>query len=65
MGAHDLFYFIHNVFVCDNFTKTSEITPKSSEIMFRGRKLQVSVEEIGMPSVLPQVYPNYLKYQWL
>ena len=31
-------------FSCDNFTKTSEITLKSSEIMIRGRKLQLSVE---------------------
>ena len=34
-------------FPCDNFTKTSEITLKSLEIMVRGRKSQLSVEEIA------------------
>ena len=32
-------------FSCDNFTKTSEITLKSSEITVRGRKSQLCVEE--------------------
>ena len=44
--THDPIYFFHNVFFCDNFTKTLEITPKLSEILVRGRKSQVSVEEI-------------------
>ena len=34
-------------FPCDNFKKTSEITLKSLEIMVRGRKSQLSVEEIA------------------
>ena len=37
----------HNVFSYDNFTKTSEISLKSSEIMVRGWKSQLSVEEMG------------------
>ena len=36
--------FLPRCFFCDNFTKTSEITLKSSEITFRGQKLQLSVE---------------------
>ena len=44
-AAHDQFYFFHNVFPCDNFTKTSEITLKSSEITVRGQKSQPSMEK--------------------
>ena len=35
-------------FSCDNFTKTSEITLGWLEMTVRGRKLQLSVEEIAM-----------------
>ena len=45
MAVHDWFYFFHNVFACDNLTKTYEITLKSSEIMVRCQKLQLSVEK--------------------
>ena len=31
---------------CDYFTKTTEITPKSSELIVRGRKSQVSVDKM-------------------
>ena len=48
-GAHDQFYFFHNVFPTDNFTKTLEITLKMSEITVRGRKSLLSVEEIHGP----------------
>ena len=39
-------YFFHNVFFYENFTKTSEITLKSSETTVRSQKSQLSVEEI-------------------
>ena len=45
MGVHDQFYFFHNVFPHDDFTKTSEITLKSLQITVRTWKLQLSVEE--------------------
>ena len=58
MGTHDWFYFFHNVFSCDKFTKTSEITLRSSEITVRGQKSELSVEENlshhGMCKILQQ-----------
>ena len=46
MGTHDQFYFFHNIFFCDSFTKTSDITLKSAQIMVRGQKLQQSMKQI-------------------
>ena len=43
--VHNRLYFFHNVFSCDSFTKTWDITLKSSEITVRDRKSQLSVEE--------------------
>ena len=40
-----VWYFFHNIFPYDNFTKTSEITLNSSEITVRGQKSQLNMEE--------------------
>ena len=45
MDVHDQLYFFLHFISCDNFTKTPEITVKSSEIMVRSWKSQLIVEE--------------------
>ena len=45
-GTHNRFYFFHNAFFLWEFRNTSEITLKSLEIMVRGQKSQLSVEQI-------------------
>ena len=47
-------------FFCDNFTKTLEITPKSSGIKVRGPKSQVSVEKKLSCHGLFKIVPSWI-----
>ena len=63
-GAHDRFSFFHNVFFCDYFTKTSEITLKSVKITVRGWKSLQSVVETPVHISIPAGSSNFESQEW-
>ena len=65
-AAHNRFYFFLTVFCsCDNFTKSSEITFKSSEITVRGRISHLSVEENIFRNIYYPGFFNTTTYRYL